>query len=259
MRDVILHYHIFKNAGTSIDSSLSASFGNRWLSFDRDPIWTNITSQQLFEFIEDHPDLRALSSHQSRWPAPAGARLRVYPLVLLRHPIDRIHSIYTYGVRVGDATAAGRTFPEYVDWLLGPDGSIVARSFQTLFLSDDDHLRQPPDDVPTEATPAHFESARRRLDTLEVFGIVERFEESLAVFGHWLAPAFPDLVLEPHRENVSHDRAVSLESRLSLLGEELGRRRTRRVMRVNEADLELWQYAMDRFEERLAGHLAAPG
>lgn len=249
MRDVIVHYHIFKNAGTSIDASLSASFGSGWLSYDPDPVWTNVLPQEILGVFESRPDLRAISSHQLRWPEPAAEGLRVFPLVLLRHPIDRIRSIYEYGKRVGYTDIIGRTFPEYVDWLLRPEGSIVARSFQTLFMSDDDALRETPE-VPSVVTPAHFESARRRIDGLEMFGLVERFEESVAIFDRVLRSKFPDLDLLPHVENASPGKAELLETRLTHIADALGERRYQRVIRTNEADLELWHHAMAQFEAR---------
>ena len=202
MRDVIFHYHIFKNAGTSIDASLSGSFGSGWLSFDPDPVWTNVTTGQSLEVIDANPDLRALSSHQLRWPEPSGAELRVYPVVLLRHPIDRIHSIYTYGLRTEESTATGKTFPEYVDWLLSSEGGIVAKSFQTLFLSDDDDLRTFPDDRPTSVTTAHDEAARHRIDSLEVLRARQTIRRVAGGLGRWLAPAFATGLRSAVRGNV---------------------------------------------------------
>ncbi len=249
MRKVILHYHIFKNAGSSIDASLSASFGGAWMTYDPDPVWSNVSPEEALALIERRPDLRAISSHQLRWPEPVAEGLRVFPLVLLRHPIDRIRSIYDFGIRVGNTTTTGRTFPEYVDWLLSPEGSIVASSFQTLFLSDDGALREIPD-AQTVVTPAHFESARRRIDSLDMFGLVERFDESVATFDRVLRPNFPDLDLSPHLENVSPGKAELLETRLTHVADSLGARRYQRVIRDNEADLELWHHAMAQFEDR---------
>jgi hypothetical protein len=258
VRDVIVHYHIFKNAGTSIDTSLSASFGSGWLSYDPDPVWTNVLPQEVLGVLESHPDLRAISSHQLRWPEPAAEGLRVFPLVLLRHPVDRVRSIYDYGTRVGNTVVTGKTFSEYVDWLLSPEGSIVARSFQTLFMSDDQALREIPE-APSVVTPAHLESARRRIDGLEMFGLVERFEESVATFDRVLRPKFPDLDLLPHLENASPGKAELLETRLTHVADSLGPRRYQRVIQENEADLELWHHAMAQFEARFvrAGSVSA--
>jgi hypothetical protein len=256
VRHVILHYHIFKNAGTSVDASLSSSFGPAWHNYDRDPRWTNITSADLLDHLRLHPDLRALSSHQARWPEPSAPDLVVHPVVFLRHPIDRVGSIYAYEARIGGEHAAGRSLAEYVDWLLSPEGGIVACSFQTLFLSDDDHLTQPPLGPNTVAGPEHLATATARLERLAAFGVVERFEESVALLGRRLAPDFPELDLTVRRENTSGERGSTLAGRLDQLAEALGRRRARRLARANEADLELWHRAGQLFGERIG---EAPG
>lgn len=76
MRHVLLHYHIFKNAGSSVDAALAGCFGPAWSSYDADPVWTNITTGDLFAYLREHESLRALSSHQARWPEPLDPRSR---------------------------------------------------------------------------------------------------------------------------------------------------------------------------------------
>jgi hypothetical protein len=90
------------------------------------------------------------------------------------------------------------------------------------------------------------------MDGLEMFGLVERFEESVAIFDRVLRPKFPDLDLLPHLKNVSPGKADSLETRLAHIAESLGERRYQRIIRNNEADLELWHHAMAQFEDRFA-------
>ena len=158
MRDVIVHYHIFKNAGSSIDACLANSFGPRWHNYDIDEDWANITSDDLRQHLAEHPDLRAISSHQARSPDPSGGDLRAHPIVFVRHPIDRVGSMYSFAVSRGEEFAADRTFAQYVDQLLAPETGFVARSAQTLYLSDDDHLTKPPGPA-TEVSDAHFEEA----------------------------------------------------------------------------------------------------
>lgn len=250
-RHVILHYHIFKNAGSSVDADLRNSFGPTWHSFDRDARWTNITTVDLSSYLEEHPDVRALSSHQARWPEPSSEKLRVHPVVFIRHPIDRIGSIYSHARRTGEASAQNLSFPEYVDWLMAADGGIVAKSFQTLFLSDDDHLTQLPEASNTICSDAHFDSAKRRLQALPVFGIVERFSASSQLFFEHMAVHFPDLSMTAPRENASPDRGVLLGDRLDGLLNLMGARRYARVASINEADMDLWDFAVQLFGERL--------
>jgi hypothetical protein len=223
VRNVVIHYNLFKNAGTSIDTCLSTHFGAGWQSFDRPTGWSNITTSDLLAFLRERPAVQALSSHQARWPEPRSDDIHAYPIVFLRHPIDQVGSIYSYGRRIGDPRMASRTFKEYVEWQLGPASDIVFRSFQTLFLSDDDHLCTYPESPITKVTSGHFDSAVRRLNDLPAFGLVEQFDASLAMLTASLADPFPELVLQAHRDNTSSDRtAAPLERRISDIEEGLG-------------------------------------
>lgn len=256
MRDVIVHYHIFKNAGTSIDRCLEGSYGPRWQNFDVDEDWANITTDELAAHLLAHPYLVALSSHQARWPEPSGPDLHAHPIVFLRHPLDRVGSMYAFAVHRDEEFARGRDLGAYVDALLDPAAGFVARSAQTLYLSDDDALTKPPGPA-TEVSDTHLRQARRRLEALPVVGLVERFDESVDALGRWLVPTFPDLVLVPRRDNASQWRPAALEERLAALRAELGESRYRRVEAANAADIELWEAAGRLFEERWAGRRSA--
>lgn len=70
MRPVILHYHLFKNAGTSIDACLEQSFGHLWRNIDS-PLGHTICAQQISDYLHSSPELKALSSHDA---APAARR-----------------------------------------------------------------------------------------------------------------------------------------------------------------------------------------
>ena len=259
MRNVIVHYHIFENAGSSIDVCLAESFGDGWHNFDAHEQWTNITSKDLSEHLAKNPRLRAMSSHQARWPEPTGEDLRVHPIVFLRDPIDRIGSMYSFAARRGDLGADETTLARYVDRLLEPQGGIVGRSFQTLFLSDDDQLTQHPDGPNTQASTEHFNQAVSRLDRLLGFGMVERFEESIALFVRQLTPFFPDLTFVSRRENVSAGRDPTLKGRIDHMRSALGRRRYRRLLAANEADMELLILARRMFDERVGNPTPSHG
>jgi len=250
MRDVIVHYHIFKNVGISIDACLSNSFGPGWHNYDVHEDWANITSDQLYEHLTEYPGLRALSSHQARWPEPTRHALQAHPIVFLRHPIDRIGSMYSFAIYRGEPFAEGKTFAQYVDQLLEPATGFVARSAQTLFLSDDEHLTKPPGRA-TEVSTAHFTQAVSRLESLSAFGMVERFSESVALLARLLTPAFPDLVLVPRHQNLSLGRQENLADRLSGIRDTLGESRYRRLLNANEADMELWRQGDRIFDAKV--------
>jgi hypothetical protein len=95
MRSIIIHYHLFKNAGTSVDSVLEKSFGASWRNFDNKNSSARFSPKEFEKINLEHPELKAFSSHQIVPPIPKGS-LRVYPIIFLRHPIDRIKSAYLF-------------------------------------------------------------------------------------------------------------------------------------------------------------------
>ena len=94
---VLLHYHIYKNAGTSIDEMLRQSLGARWGTYECSPERHTLSSDEIAGFLRQRPDLTAMSSHSARPPLPGP---HIHPIVLLRHPIDRARSVYHLARRV---------------------------------------------------------------------------------------------------------------------------------------------------------------
>src|SRR3546814_7801728 len=93
MRTVVLHYHLFKNAGTSLDKVLQENFGEKWVTreFPRrsNPV---VHVREVAEWIMGNPEAVAFSSHTAELPPPVLPGIRVIPLIFIRHPIDRIAS-----------------------------------------------------------------------------------------------------------------------------------------------------------------------
>ena len=90
---MIIHYHIFKNAGTSIDYALKRVFGDAWGVFESDNAHTILTAEDLRKYLVDHIELKAVSSHVLRPPLTNDHSL---PILFLRHPILRAKSVYEF-------------------------------------------------------------------------------------------------------------------------------------------------------------------
>ena len=61
-RNVIVHYHLFKNAGSSIDHLLKFNFGDKWMAYDSDSASGIISTKGLEKLIADNPEVDAFSS-----------------------------------------------------------------------------------------------------------------------------------------------------------------------------------------------------
>ncbi|MFC0342332.1 hypothetical protein [Paracoccus niistensis] len=114
MRTVILHYHIYKNAGTSFDHVLTHNFGGRHELFDGPFSFFTIDQDQLDRIIMRRPNAVAFSSHQIVLPAPSSLDYRALAAIFVRNPFLRIASIYRFkrGPERPDGTPLGALSPE---------------------------------------------------------------------------------------------------------------------------------------------------
>jgi hypothetical protein len=252
MRNIIVHYHIFKNAGTTIDSILQQSFPDLWVPFDLSSPGASINQVELEGFIRANPKVKVFSSHQARLPAPVSANFRVYPLVFLRHPIDRIASIYHYLRRLPDSEARpainfakSHNMADFVRWRLGTAHGAVIRNFQTVYLSGE--TREVRLSV---ASPDHLVAAYSQLVALPFFGLVEAFDASISRMSDFLFPAFGPINTQHSVLNANHLRPNTLEERLDQIQIELGEGLYSQILDANSYDLALYRDAESLFFSR---------
>jgi hypothetical protein len=158
---VLIHFHIYKNAGSSIDRLLAESFGDAWTTFE-DPSHDIIDCHRLRRLLAARPGLRAVSSHRFRAPLPCRS---ARPMVMLRHPVDRARSIYHFARRDptqhDHAVARNGSFADYVEhYLPQKDAGVVIRDYQVVHLSDAS-MRCRHNTQLARATPATWRWSRR--------------------------------------------------------------------------------------------------
>lgn len=248
-RPVIVHYHLFKNAGSSVETILKDNFGAAWLSHDGPSPAGAVFSHELARLIEEHPEASAVSSHQIRPPVPHVPGVEILPIVFLRHPLDRVQSIYDFDRRRGPVTpaaelAAEHDLPDYVDVLLDRPG-ILIRNFQTRVLTDAwDYDRRLPARL---RLGEHLERALAFVDSLPAVGVVCRWDLSWSRLTPWLQQSFPDFhVTTSAHSNADPDRPEALDERLDRLRDRLGDSRYERLEEANAADFELHDRARAR-------------
>jgi hypothetical protein len=238
-RTVVVHYHLYKNAGTSLDAALRHAFGNGWEAWEGDG--PSVSPAQVAERLRVRPWIVALSSHRASLPAPQLEGVRVIPLVFLRHPLDRVRSVYQFARRQRADTPGARharamTFPAFVDWRLERRGDRSFRNFQTVRLA------------PGGEGATELARALDAITHLPYIGLVEAYQQSVARLRAVLDPWFPGFDAPIAWENRSAGRELSLEARLERMVRELGADRFGRLERANDDDLVLWSTVRRQYQ-----------
>ena len=243
---VLLHAHLFKNAGSTLDWSLRRNFGEGFLDH-RDDALLRDNPGALAALLSENPGLRALSSHWLPRPLTREVAERALLLVLLRNPVDRARSVYDFeraqtGATGPSATQAKRLgFRDFIAWRLEAGRGPVIRNYQARYLSGDFRARDP--DALLPRAKAQLEAA--------CFGIVERYDESMALFEKTLENGCPGIDLAAPPQNVSRGEDSSLAQRLAEIEDELGPVHER-LLAEHRLDLALYEWAMAEFERRLS-------
>ena len=246
-RAVLLHAHIFKNAGSTFDWSLQRCFGDDFVDH-RDDNAMREGATYLGPYILDRPRLRALSSHWITFPLPQIDVIDIRLAMFFRHPLERIRSVYTFerqqqGVNnPGTEHARKLGFVDYVRWRLQPDVGPVIRNFHTRYCSD----RYAAKDI-----DEMYDSAIATIESTPLLGLVHRYDESVVLFEYHLQDVFPDIDLSWKLQNSSGGDQVSSAEKLRTAECDLEPVMDQ-VVAANSYDLRLFAEVESRFERAVA-------
>jgi hypothetical protein len=249
MRYVILHYHILKNAGSTVEEILENSFRKSFYRFDTAEREASIQNSDLVSFVENNPQLMAVTSHQMRHPVPVAPGNIFLDICFLRDPLDRIRSMYHY---FRDKPLAGDPVSEYANGLalgefvrsLVDEIPWYANDIQVNLLGNG-IANDPPNRGDLERAVA------RMLET-SFLGVVDCFNESLAAGQYVLNGLFPGLHCAQPPVNVSRGLERTLEARKAEVREACDRRVYAKLLELNALDCDLVERAraevLRRFE-----------
>ena len=247
---VIVHYHIYKNAGSSIDQLLQESFRGAWAAFEGQSATDVLNCDQLTCFLDSNPQVRAVSSHQARPPLPLphdGA------IIMLRHPIDRVKSVWAFACmdasQPDHGVARSGGLRGYVRWALDNPAGVVIRNYQVVHLSE--ASLRPRHIFDAIGTAEDLRQVLVLLRSLGTFGLVRRFEDSCRVFQAHYTRSFPALRLHPVHENATDKSGTPEQAAIGHVRDELGPALYAQLLAANELDLALYDDAMVMFEEAL--------
>ena len=240
MRFVILHYHILKNAGTTLENILDRNFGERFARLDTNHRDGRIEQRDILDYLERHSHVEAISSHQIHYPVPRACGLLFFDWCFLRDPIDRLRSTYDYfRQHPADADplseAANRLeFGPYIRCLLERFPEQVDNP-QTNLLANGAADR--------ETRPGDLEPALRRVRETSFLGVVDCYEQSVVAGRHRMRAVFPWLDFAQPPANVSRGPGGSVSARRRQFRDAVGLEVYREVVRLNILDFRLLRAA----------------
>ena len=235
-RAVVVHYHLFKNAGTSLDRTLRENFQEAWTQLEAPP--GQFTPPDVIErHIVRERWIMVLSSHSAVLPPPEPRHVTVVPVLFLRHPLDRIRAIHDFERRQVASTAGARAAKEmdlagYIRWRLDrvkSDDDRTAANSQTHRLARG------------TAGPSMRDAAVDTVARLAFIGLVEAYGPSMARLADILARHFDGLDLRVYHDNAGQLAGVPLAERLDRFREQLGDPLYEELQAANANDMYLWE------------------
>ena len=242
MRQAVFHFHLFKNAGSSVDKVLKDSFPGAWQEKEFRFTKKHWPYEEIRDWIISTPDIVAYSSHTARLPLPKLDDVEIFPIIFIRHPLIRLYSGFRYE-RDQDADTPGARkakeadFKTYLDWRLSRKNDASAKNFQANRLS---HLFRAERGRLTEQVDLE-KLAMQALDSLPFIGFVEQFDQSIASLSRALARRGLEISTSDAKENVNSDLTVSTEDRVAAIRDDIGEELFARYCEINAVDLKIYK------------------
>lgn len=241
MRRAVFHFHLFKNAGSSVDKILRDSFPGGWAELEFRFTKKHWPYEEIENWIKETPDIQAYSSHTARMPLPAVEDVELFPVIFIRHPLIRLHSGYKYereqkAETPGAIKAKEVDFKGYLAWRLERPRDASARNFQSNRLS---HMFRPERGKLTEQIDLEG-LTMKALEALPFIGFVEKFDQSMESLAKILARRNMELKLSEARENVNTALSGSTEDRLAAIEAEIGEEVRAQFTEQNKVDLKVY-------------------
>lgn len=250
-RVIVLHNHIFKNAGSTIDWALENYFRKAFVDHRDDDLMRQGASY-LGSYLSINKHITALSSHHLTMPLPELANVRLLMIMMFRHPIERVISAYNFerdqisDTHPGVIHARKYSLRDYILWRMRPEVGPTIRNFQV-------RKMLPPRKIGQEKISAdEMSKATNQLKEIELLGLVGRFDESMVLFEECLSRIFPQIDLSYIAQNVSREASLTQEARLERLRETIGDEIYDVLLENNQQDIQLLSFAEEEVESRIS-------
>lgn len=248
-RFIVVHYHLFKNAGTTIERVLEREFPGRLARLHGPTPDARLDGEDLAAFLADHPGVDAITSHHLRYPLPVVRSTVLFDCCFLRHPLDRLASLYSYFRKIDSSdpmsrSARRQTPVEFFRQLMDCAPHQVSNTQVTQLATAGAFTR-----------PANLSDLDRAIGFMRDMampGLVEMFDESMVAAEHFMRPAFSSLRLSSRAHNVSRTVLADADEREQRLIRFWGADLHRELTRLNEFDIELCHQTGREIRHRLS-------
>lgn len=246
-RHLILHYHFFKNGGSTLIGALKRNFGADFAELESVNHNDVLEPEELFAALHRCANLRAISSHTLRPLLAQPEGICFHEIFLFRHPLDRLRSMYDF------YSAKGNSHP-----LAQQARTLGVSAFIKLLISDYPHLARNSQlrilaaGGARLARESDLDTARAMLQRASGVAIVEAYDFGMATIEHELRRHFPKVDLSYTRRNVSPQRSAALDVRLQQLQQDCGEHLYSELLKLNELDLQLLNIALAETKVRSA-------
>jgi len=258
MRNILLHHHLFKNAGSTLDFAFWRNFDERFAHFHDDSLSSkgSVDGPALRDFLRLRPSLVGVTSHHfhSRFfreydDEEFTGEFAFFHMLLIRNPIDRIVSFYDFYRRGGGVDEASIERARSIginEWLrYAIDFEInTVNDAQVNILTRYGQYIGPP-------SQADLELAIARLPAFSLIGTVDNFDDACISAEYYLRPSFGPLDLAYVRENVSARRSSDADDRPGRFAELIDPEIFLRLRALNKLDMALWMAANAELERRI--------
>lgn len=247
-RVILLHCHIFKNAGSTIDEILKRNFGHS-ARFKESNDGQFLSSETIVNSCLADSEIRSLSSHKIALLPPRHPQILFIPLVMIRNPLDRLGSIYSFYRRQKssftnhECTLAKRlSFKEFVEIHLHSGNDSSFANLQTQF------FLEPGVGLSEKTWPL----AEKTFLESPCVGLVEKFDESMVLWAEYLTAYFTGFDFSYLKANASGGRANKLDTRLAELEASLGEVLCNDFRERNEFDYRLYSLASEKVDREIS-------
>lgn len=251
---ILLHCHLFKNAGSTIDWALRRSFGRGFKDHRDDQKMIKDKHEYLRRYLDEHKHKIAISSHHMPfYPESLYSGYKFMHIAMLRHPIIRAASVYQYELKQPEVSLGAKMAKQldmrgYFEWRMRDEVPASIRNFHVRYLAG---IRNPARKL--HATDFDLALERAARDNV-LIGCVEKFDESMVFLEKNLLPSFPGINLAYVKQNQNHAQP---EDYVEHLRQELGMGLFERLMHENALDIQLYELLSHKFEarfEEIANH-----